>query len=100
MPLGKIGDQVVDVSPSALHSRLPAQARSVENDGVEIATFFVGEHWLGVRSQQVVEAIDAVGITSGLGAHAFLTGFVMFRGDPIAVVSLRELMQWHTRPDG
>lgn len=60
---------------------------SVKN-GVEIATFYVDSHWLGLPSSHVIEAIDATGITSVPGSSDSTQGYLMYRDNVIPVVSL------------
>jgi chemotaxis signal transduction protein len=63
------------------------------SDSVEFATFYVGDHWFALRSQDVVEAIDAVGITKATGgAGGVLVGYSMHREGAIPVLDLAQCM--------
>jgi chemotaxis signal transduction protein len=55
---------------------------------VEIATFYVDNHWLGIPTEYVVESIDPKGLTTVPGAGANLLGYIMFRDRLISVVGL------------
>lgn len=55
---------------------------------VEIATFYVDSHWLGIPSDHVVESIDIKGLTSVPGASENMLGYIMFRDKLISVVGL------------
>lgn len=55
---------------------------------LEIATFYVDSHWLGIPSEYVVESIDIKGLTSVPGAGESLLGYIMFRDTLISVVGL------------
>jgi chemotaxis signal transduction protein len=64
------------------------------SDVLEIATFYVGEQWLGVSAADVVEAIDADGITAVMGARSELVaGIKMYRGQLISVLHLQNLIE-------
>ena len=62
-------------------------------DFVEFATFHVGDHWFGLRSQDVVEAIDATGTTKATGGMGgLLVGYCMHRTGAIPVFDLAQCM--------
>ncbi|MBF0334162.1 MAG: chemotaxis protein CheW [Alphaproteobacteria bacterium] len=68
-------------------------AHAPEARAAEIASFHVGASWLGIRSSRVVQAIDALGITVIPGATRHLVGYAMFRGAPIPVIDVAELLR-------
>lgn len=92
-PLGAVGALV----PRSQTNRvtLAKRARRTSNEEqVELATFFVGGHWLGVPAADVIEAIDATGITPASGAPGnVVSGFRMHRDTLIAIVRIDELLQ-------
>lgn len=55
---------------------------------VEIATFYVDNHWLGLKTAHVVEAIDTNGLTPVPGAVGSMLGYIMYRDKLIHVVGL------------
>ena len=57
---------------------------------VELATFHIGDNWYGMHSSDIVESIDVQRITSLPGLPAHVRGCVMYEGDPIMVVDLRD----------
>lgn len=60
-------------------------------DLVELATFHVGEYWFGLRTQDVLEAIDASGTTTATGGGAgALVGYRIYQDVPIPVLNLAE----------
>ncbi|MBS4095407.1 MAG: chemotaxis protein CheW [Sulfuricella sp.] len=61
-------------------------------DTVEIATFYVGENWFGLYSENVVEAIDLAGMTRVPGASSYLVGYVLHDSIPIPVVDIHQLL--------
>jgi chemotaxis signal transduction protein len=58
------------------------------SDSVEIATFYVDSHWVGIPSEHVIEAIDVKGVTRMPNAGQNAVGYVMFRNQLIPVVGL------------
>ncbi len=73
---------------SKAHGRL--QSREIKSAGagecVEIATFYVDSHWLGIPTEYVVETIDVKGLTSVPGATGNQLGYIMFHDKLIFVV--------------
>ena len=67
------------------------------SDSVEIATFYVDSHWVGIPSEHVVEAIDVKGVTRMPGADANAVGYLMFRSKVIPVVGLWGMLGESTR---
>jgi chemotaxis signal transduction protein len=59
---------------------------------VEIATFFVDENWFGIYSEEVVEAVDLVGLTPVPGAPSYLVGYLLHNNAPVPVVDIRRLL--------
>jgi chemotaxis signal transduction protein len=58
-------------------------------DMIELATFYVGDYWFGLRSEDVLEAIDATGMTTATGgAGGALVGYKIHQDVPIPVVNL------------
>ena len=65
--------------------------RAAEGELVELATFHVGQTWFGLRSAQVVEAVDRVGMVGVPGAGGDFAGYLMYQGVPIPVFDIREI---------
>ncbi|OHC68637.1 MAG: hypothetical protein A2045_09450 [Rhodocyclales bacterium GWA2_65_20] len=71
-----------------------------ENESVEIATFHVGQTWFGLRSSQVVEAVDRVGMAGVPGAGSDFVGYLMYHGAPIPVYDIRNIANAGPASDG
>ncbi len=71
-------------------SRLQNANMQIKGEGerVEIATFYVDTHWLGIKTEHVVESIDTKGLTSVPGTGESLLGYIMFHDKLISVVGL------------
>ncbi len=65
--------------------------RAIDGESVEIATFHVGQTWFGLRSAQVVEAMDKVGMTCVPGAGSDFAGYLMYHSVPIPVFDIRDM---------
>ncbi len=80
---------VSGVRPSRAAHSVAAQPRRADIDSIEVATFRVGGHWLGVRADEVVEAIPADGITAaGQVGSGPMVGYKLHRDTPIPVLEL------------
>ena len=55
---------------------------------VEIATFYVDSHWLGIPTEYVIESIGVNGLTRVPGSADNQLGYIMFRDNLISVVGL------------
>lgn len=88
-PLGECQPEHRKAKPTA-RGRLQSRETKAAGGGecVEIATFYVDSHWLGIPTEHVVEAIDVKGLTSVPGAEESLLGYIMFRDRLISVVGL------------
>ena len=64
--------------------------RNQDGGTVEVATFHIGTTWFGLRSENVVEAVDPVGITSVPGAGDYFGGYLMYNSLPIPVYDIAE----------
>ncbi|MDP2111459.1 MAG: chemotaxis protein CheW [Thiobacillus sp.] len=87
-----LGERKQDKRRVASPPRARLQSREIKSAGggecVEIATFYVDSHWLGIPTAHVVEAIDVKGLTRVPGAANGLLGYIMFRDQLIPVVGL------------
>lgn len=85
-----LGEEVVDrrqATPAARRKQLVRSALAGEQT-VEIATFYIDSHWLGVTTEHVVEAIQADRLTAVPGSQEEGHHYLMFRDRVIPVVGL------------
>jgi chemotaxis signal transduction protein len=89
-----LGEKPQHERRTAATPRARMQGGEIKNGGesVEIATFYVDSHWLGIPSAHVVEAIDATGLTSVSGSSESMLGYIMYRDRLISVVGLWGLL--------
>jgi len=96
-----LADDDASLQPPAPVSTIRTDLRNRANrrtaDLVELATFFIGEHWLGVDATCVVEAITGGNTTAVPGAAEHLVGMRFHRGRTIPVIDLRQIIGCHTR---
>ncbi|MCX8017502.1 MAG: chemotaxis protein CheW, partial [Rhodocyclaceae bacterium] len=84
--------EAITVAQRAEIPRLAIRSdRTTEGGTIELATFHVGQTWFGLRSTQVVEAVDRTGMTSVPGAGSEFAGYLMYRGVPIPVFDIRDI---------
>lgn len=91
IPLGPVTAAGTGYSGRRESMRLPHRVQGRANGTTtEIATFYIGEEWFGIPSAQVVEAIEASDITPLPGMPAYVTGVVMYSGNPILIFDLKD----------
>lgn len=93
IPLGS-----VDSGQAARSRRAELDIRGAQRGAdlaqrLEIATFFVGQQWLGLPAVDIVEAIAADGIAQVFGGgHELICGVRPYRDDLISVIDLGRLI--------
>jgi chemotaxis signal transduction protein len=91
VPLGDIRSGAGTVKRS--HARDARMRRSGGSNSVEIATFYIGGHWLGVMASDVIEAINDDGLVPPTGSNGDLVaGFKSYQGKIITVIRLNDLI--------
>ena len=95
IPLGAIQDNIVAQPARQQQVQTPhlAHNRHVQ-ESTEIATFYISEEWFGIPTLNVVEAVDARGITPIPGMPGYVQGVVMFNNNPILVFDLKDHLQF------
>ncbi len=69
-----------------------AVSASQNQGGVEIASFHVGDYWLGLRVQDVVEAVELKGFVRIPNAPAQIFGSMVYRSQAIPLYNLRSAL--------
>jgi hypothetical protein len=91
-----LSDQLCDyqqLSLRKLSEKKSYSRRQMVGEGaIEIATFYIGGNWYGVRSSSVVESIDVEDITVLPDMPNWARGCVMYQDKPITVFDLAALM--------
>ncbi|WP_417067049.1 chemotaxis protein CheW [Niveibacterium terrae] len=95
-PLGRAENIILSSSPGHVDSD-PRQERSRQTgdgaDRIEIASFHIGQQWLGVLADSVVEAIEARDLSPVHGSRSeLIAGICMYRGRAISVIDLTPLL--------
>lgn len=68
------------------------QAENAE-DRIEIASFYIGQQWLGIIADSVVEAIEARDLSPAHGSqNELISGICMYRGRAISIIDLSPLL--------
>ncbi len=89
VPLAEISDQVKKTYRRREVGMGVSNTRGQGMDCMELATFYIGDKWLGINATKVLEAINSDGITAIPGAHEFVIGKIMYEGKLIAVIDIR-----------
>lgn len=87
-----LSEHVIDASELAHRSERLSNTYTSRLGGsgerLDIACFHIGRNWYGIRSAQVVEAIDAERLTPMPGLPEHFAGCVMHEGQAITVLDL------------
>jgi chemotaxis signal transduction protein len=90
IPLGRVRTHKLE-SRAPLPQRL-GRVDHGSHDKLEYATFAVGREWYAVATASVVEAVDANSVQPLLSRVPWCAGFVMFRGSPVVVADMAQLL--------
>jgi chemotaxis signal transduction protein len=80
----------VAASTAAVSTHRPADG----GETCEVATFHIGQHWLGVKARDVVEAVDASALrpSARQTGDGLLAGYKLHQGRPVPVLRLARLL--------
>lgn len=95
MPLG--AEITTGSGATAPVDRIRAPHRHAADDGaetMEIASFLIGEEWLGIPCRDVVEAVGLEHVTTVPGMPDHVRGVMMFHGNPVPVFDLRNELRF------
>ncbi|MFL6603107.1 MAG: chemotaxis protein CheW [Steroidobacteraceae bacterium] len=90
MPIGTVAQQ--GAGRAALTHRPAARQEHGKQDGVEFATFAVGENWYALPASNVIEAVDARSLQSLPKTQAWCAGYLMFGDEPIVIADTARLL--------
>lgn len=91
IPLSEAVEMVERVgSTDALAASVKTSNRLAGAKQVEIATFFIGEHWIGVNAQWVLEAVSMDFISRVPHAPSGLKGVMKLRDSVLPVMSVHD----------
>lgn len=63
----------------------------IEN-GIELASFYAGSHWLGIESRHVVESIGTSNVTRIPDSARYVSGVMLYQDNPISIIDLSALL--------
>jgi chemotaxis signal transduction protein len=94
----QLGEEVAH-APRQIAAPRATHAHHAGADVIELATFYVGEYWFALRAQDVLEAIDASGMTTATGgAGGALVGYKVHQDIPIPVLNLAQCTGIDAKP--
>jgi len=88
VPLGEVCAKEAKKEKPAKHLRVEVSHRFESENCTEIASFYIGDKWLGIRSELVVEAVNAKGLTLIPGANRMLSGRINYNNKTVDVLNL------------
>lgn len=89
VPLGEKCEVEPKKEKPAKQLRVQASHRFESENTTEIASFYIGDKWLGIRSELVVEAVNSKGLTLIPGANRMLSGRINYNNKTVDVLNLR-----------
>lgn len=90
-PLAKVSaEKAYNVRRRGDNVRVKANADGRKT--IEAATFYIGTKWLGIKTENVVEAINPEGLTTVPGSHKFVKGRRIYKDMPLLVVDIRSVL--------
>lgn len=93
-PLGEISAANVQKPAPQIAQATRSRRGNAGGDCIEIATFHVGQRWLGVPAGDVIEAIDATCLTPPSGSRSeVVEGFRMLHDKLITVIRLDKVLE-------
>jgi chemotaxis signal transduction protein len=94
VPLGEIV-AVAQTRPAAANAAVVPLGKQAAGTALfEIATFHIGRHWLGVKAQDVIEAVDIADLkpSARQAGDGLLAGYKLHEGVPVPVLRLARLL--------
>ncbi|PLX66922.1 MAG: chemotaxis protein CheW [Denitrovibrio sp.] len=88
--------QITEAPQDSVRKRditIDVRAASKAEDSIEVATFFIGSKWLGIKTEYVLEAVKPDGITFIPGACQFVKGQIIYDNVPTVVLDIRPILQ-------
>ena len=97
VPLAEVAER-----DKRVHRRREMGVAATTRDGgpdcIELATFYIGNKWLGINAGKVKEAITSEGMTTVPGSHAFVVGKILYDGHIINVIDVRTQLKLAQEP--
>lgn len=96
IPLGKAAEinAMMETERQLQHNQFKpatAQAQAQNPDAEEYATFYIGQHWLGLPAAQIIEAIQVNDIKSLPDTSSVLEGMLKHQDNVVPVLNLAKL---------
>ena len=91
--ISNVAQTRVSIEESApLKEEIIAQS---DEESIEIATFMIGSKWLGVRTQEVVEALSIVALSSTiqLDSEHHFKGTMIYKESVVSVIDIQNFIQ-------
>ena len=91
-----LSDQLIDgeslhsIRDIAIDTYALRQTRG--GDAVDIASFYIGSNWYGIRSGNVVEAIDSERLTNMPGNSSRSKGFLMYKDQALTIFEISDFV--------
>jgi len=101
---GLIFVELADVNSAECRSykkremKIDVRSHSDRKDCIEVATFFIDDKWLGIRSCHIRESVKPHNVVTLPGSPIFVKGQMIYGGKPTVLVDIRPILGLPTKP--
>lgn len=98
VPLADVSEQTNSIMRRREIGMGVSHHRSSGMDCIELATFFIGDKWLGINTKYVEEAITSEGLTVIPGSADHVLGKLVYNDELITVLDIRRQLKLPEKP--
>ena len=89
VPLAEVSERVETVVRRREIGMNVRHQRATGMDCIELATFYIGDKWLGINAEHVDEAVNSEGLTTIPGSPDYVIGKFVYNDELITVIDIR-----------
>lgn len=97
VPLAEI-KEIIEPNIRKREMSIDIRSDSKGDEYIEVATFYIGSRWLGIKIEHVLESISPNGLTIVPGACEFVKGQIIYKNIPTVVLDIRPILDEPARP--
>ena len=89
VPLAEVSERVETIVRRREIGMNVRHQRATGMDCMELATFYIGDKWLGINAEHVDEAVNSEGLTTIPGSADYVIGKFVYDDELITVIDIR-----------
>jgi chemotaxis signal transduction protein len=89
VPLAEVSERVETIVRRREIGMNVRNQRATGMDCIELATFYIGDKWLGINAEHVDEAVNSEGLTTIPGSPDYVIGKFVYDDELITVIDIR-----------